>query len=243
MSICSTHSSTSAPELDRLGERVQVDDDEVERRDAELVERGDVLGLAGVGEQPGVHPRVQGLDPAVENLRESGDLLHGGDRNAARQQWFSLWNRWRRCRRPRHATLAPALQPGLIVDADQRAPDRPARVRSGHPMVAFRPFQVTPRVATRPITSASSRRSTTLIRSCRVASSSSSSTGTDRLRQDRSGVRPGVDEMHRAAGDLDAVVQRGAHSMRAGESGQQRGVGVDDSAREITKETAGQGFS
>ena len=45
-------------------------------------------------------------------------------------------------------------------------------------MVAFRPVQVTPRVASASKTSTSSRRSTTLIRSCRVASSSSSRTGT-----------------------------------------------------------------
>ena len=60
---------------DRLGERVEVGHEQVERRDAELVELREVLGTAGVGEQPRVHARVQGLHPAVEALGEAGELL------------------------------------------------------------------------------------------------------------------------------------------------------------------------
>ena len=71
MSICSTHSSCDAPEATVCGERVEVHHDEVERLDAELRE----LLLVGlepeVGEDAGVHPRVQGLDPAVEALGEA----------------------------------------------------------------------------------------------------------------------------------------------------------------------------
>ena len=60
---------------DRLGERVEVDDDEVERRDAELLELRDVLGLAAVGQDAGVDGGVQRLHPPVQALREAGDLL------------------------------------------------------------------------------------------------------------------------------------------------------------------------
>ena len=64
---------------DRLGERVEVGHQQVERRDPELAELFDVLGTAGVGEQPGVHRGVQRLDPAVEALGEAGELLDGRD--------------------------------------------------------------------------------------------------------------------------------------------------------------------
>ena len=75
MSICSTHSSGVAPEATVGGERVEVGHEQVERGDAQLVELRAVLGAAGVGEQPGVHVRVQRLDPAVEALGEAGELL------------------------------------------------------------------------------------------------------------------------------------------------------------------------
>jgi hypothetical protein len=56
---------------DRRGERVEVRDEQLERGDAELVELCRVFGTAGVGEQPGMHARVQGLDAAVEALGEA----------------------------------------------------------------------------------------------------------------------------------------------------------------------------
>lgn len=67
--------------VDGLAERIQVDDDQFERRDAELFERRGVLGFAEIGEQAGVHPRVQRLDPAVEHLGEAGQLLHASHGN------------------------------------------------------------------------------------------------------------------------------------------------------------------
>ena len=67
--------------FDGLAERIQVDDDEFERRDPELLERRGVLGFAQIGQQPGVHSRVQCLDPAVEHLGEAGQFLYGCHRN------------------------------------------------------------------------------------------------------------------------------------------------------------------
>jgi hypothetical protein len=50
--------------------------------DTELGELGDVVGLAGVGEDAGVHERVQRLDPALEALGETGELLDARDGQA-----------------------------------------------------------------------------------------------------------------------------------------------------------------
>jgi len=50
------------------------------------------------------------------------------------------------------------------------------------------------------------------------------------LGQDRPSVGSRVDEVHGAAGDLDAVCQRRRHGVRARECGQQRRVGVHHAA-------------
>ena len=52
------------------------------------------------------------------------------------------------------------------------------------------------------------------------------------LREDRAGVGARVDQVHRAAGDPDAVGERVPHGVRAGERRQQGGVGVEDPLRE-----------
>src|SRR6478672_4781569 len=63
-----------------LLERVEVDADEVERRDLVLRERGDVFRVVAAGQDAGVDAGVQCLDAAAEHLRELGqrlDPLHG----------------------------------------------------------------------------------------------------------------------------------------------------------------------
>ena len=67
---------------DGLGERVQVDDDEVERCDAELTQLRQVVVLARVGEDARVHLGVQRLDATLEALGETGQLLDGRHRDA-----------------------------------------------------------------------------------------------------------------------------------------------------------------
>ena len=79
MSIFSITSSDAGAGGDRLAERVQVHDDEVERLDPVLGQLREVLGFALVGEQPTVDPWVQRLHSAVEHLGESRHLLDGGD--------------------------------------------------------------------------------------------------------------------------------------------------------------------
>ena len=75
MSICSMHSSASRTGCGRLGERVEVGHHEVERLDAELRELRAVRLEPQVGQDAGVHPRVQRLDPSVEALGEPGQVL------------------------------------------------------------------------------------------------------------------------------------------------------------------------
>src|SRR5690606_26567936 len=60
-----------------VGEGVEVDDDEVEGRDPELVELRAVRLLPAVGEDAGVHPRVQRVRAAAEGRGEPGDGREG----------------------------------------------------------------------------------------------------------------------------------------------------------------------
>jgi len=82
MSICSMHSSCEAPRAHRVGERVEVGDDQVERFDAEVGQLLQVVGVAGVGQDPGVNRGVQGLDPAVHALGKAGEVLNPGHGHA-----------------------------------------------------------------------------------------------------------------------------------------------------------------
>ena len=61
-----------------VGERVQVDDHQVERLDAELLELLGVFGVGHISQNAGVNVRVQRLDAAVEAFGESGDIGHLG---------------------------------------------------------------------------------------------------------------------------------------------------------------------
>src|SRR5690606_35342472 len=110
------------------GERVEVDHDELERRDAELVELREVVRLARVREDPGVHARVQRLDAALEALGEPGEVLdlgHGDTRardgGGGRAGGDELDARGVERRRELD-------EAGLVVDAEERAAHGPLRV-------------------------------------------------------------------------------------------------------------------
>ena len=200
-----------------------------------------------VGEDPGVHARVQRLDPAVEALGEAGHVLdlrdgdaRGGDPAGGRAGGHDLDARG----------VQPAgevLEPGLVVHADQRATDRTlapsvmslTRCRPSWYWLTVKSAAVL-RLSVR-TTSTSSSRSTALMRSCSVASSSPGATVDGVLGDDRTGVDTGVDEVDGAAGDLDAVGERVADGVRAGERREQRGVGVDHPG--TRRGTAGRGAS
>ena len=55
----------------RLRERVEVDDDEIDERDAVLRDRREVVRAPAPGQDAAVDLRVQGLDAAVDHFRES----------------------------------------------------------------------------------------------------------------------------------------------------------------------------
>ena len=118
-------------------------------------------------------------------------------------------------------------QPGLVVHADQRAPNPPAPVASAarrtagarrtaaHGIVTFLPWTDQPERAIRPTASTSIARSDdldALVQRRLVVAVED----VDRsLRDDRAGVDPGVDQEQRRAGHLHAVRQRVARAVHA----------------------------
>ena len=113
---------------DRGGEGIEIGGDDVDRDDLVRCERAHVRGVVAAGQQPAVDARVERLDPAVEDLREAGDVADRRHRHA-------------RCRERRQRAaggddlvaerreLRPQRRdPGLVVDAQQRphAPLAPA---------------------------------------------------------------------------------------------------------------------
>ena len=74
-------------------------------------------------------PRVQRLDPAVEALREAGQLLDPGDRDAGRGDAAPAVEPVDTISTPAAARARDqVLEAGLVVHAHQRAPDRTAPV-------------------------------------------------------------------------------------------------------------------
>ncbi len=106
-----------------LLERVQARDQQLERLDAQLGKLGAMSVLGQIGEQAGVHLRVQRLDPAIQALGKPGELLNRGDRQASRSDGGGG-------AAGRHDLDAGVMErgrqvgkPGLVVDADQRPLD------------------------------------------------------------------------------------------------------------------------
>ena len=172
-----------------------------------------------------MHRRVQRLHPAVQALGEAGHLLDRGDRDAGVGDRPRGRAGGHELDAGRVQAAGQLLQAGLVVDAEQRAADRRA---VGHREL----FLVRSAVTSCATVSTSSSRSTTLMRSCSLASSSPGGTGDLALRDDRPGVDARVDQVHGAPVTLHAGGQRVAHGVRAGERRQQRRVGVDQPAAE-----------
>ena len=224
MSICSTHSSGRGARGDRLGERVEVDHDQVERGDAELVELGHVLGLAAVGEDARVHRRVQRLHPPVEALGEAGDLLDRRDRDAGVGDPARGRPGAHQLHAGRGEPGGELLDAGLVVDAQQGAADRRPVGHRGlslgrcgddlrhrlHQELALHGLDplVQPRLVV------------------------PGQDGDLPLGEHGTGVDPGVDDVHRRARDRHPGGQRVADGVRAREGRQQGRVGVDQAAAE-----------
>ena len=119
-------------------ERVEVGDDQVDRRDLVRRKVGLVLGIVTIGEDAAVHLRVQGHDPVAEHRRiagEVGNVGHGHTGGSDRLR-----------RSPRRDELDPqAVQgfgelddAGLVVDAQQSSHGVP--LGDGGTSPALRPF-------------------------------------------------------------------------------------------------------
>ena len=94
------------------GERVEIHDDELERSDRRRRELLPMVDQSAVGEDPGVDPRMERLDPSVEHLREAGHRRDVGHRQAGLAE------------RP----SGPAGRHELEAEADEPAPElRPGR--------------------------------------------------------------------------------------------------------------------
>lgn len=127
---------------DGLTERVEVDDDEVEGLDAQLRELLAVAVQPQVGEDAGVHARVQGLDAAVQALGETGELLDLGDRDACGGDTARGGPGGDEFDAGFVQPAGKLFEPGLVVDADERATDGPLAVLDalgGHWITTFRP--------------------------------------------------------------------------------------------------------
>ena len=93
---------------DRRAERVEIDHDEIDRRDAVLAQRGRVLGQVAPREDARVHLGVQRLHAAVEHLRKAGVGADVGDREARRRRARA------RCRRSTGARCRARQAPSRI---------------------------------------------------------------------------------------------------------------------------------
>ena len=103
-------------------ERVEVDDNQLERRDRGGEELAAMVRQAPIGKHPGVNPRVERLDAAVEHLREAGHGGHVGDRQPGVAERSSGAARRDELEPERDETAAELDEPGLVGDGQQRAP-------------------------------------------------------------------------------------------------------------------------
>ena len=219
----------SAPEATVSLERVQVGHQQVERRDAELGELRGVRVRRRSASSPACTFGCSVFTRPSRHLREAGQLLDRGHRHAGRLD------------RRRGAAggddlhpggvqrLGQLDQPGLVVDADQRPPDRAAPVaRCGahcdrdlssgdRPAFADQPADLLDELPPLGFLDALGERLLVVVVEHRHR----------HLGDDRPGVHPGVDEEQGRPGDLHPVGEGVARAVDAGERRQQRVVRVE----------------
>ena len=105
----------------RFLEGIQVDHDELEGLYLKLVELRQVVFLAGIGQDPGVHARVERLHTAFQALGETGELFYRGDLDSQVSNLLGggagrddLYARLIEC-------AGQILQPRLVVHANECA--------------------------------------------------------------------------------------------------------------------------
>jgi len=107
---------------DRLLERVQIDDQQVDRRDAVLGHHRFVNAAAA--EQTAVHLRMQRLDAAIHDLGEAGQLAHLAHRQARLAQRARAAAGGDQLHAQRIQRARQIGQPVLVGYAQQGAPHR-----------------------------------------------------------------------------------------------------------------------
>ena len=224
MSICSTTSGCEAPLATVSANGIEVDDQQLERLDAQLRDRAGVLGVVLVGEQPGVHVGVEGLHPPAEDLREAGDLVDRGHRHAEVADPGGGRAGGDDLDAGLVQPLRELVEPRLVVDADERAADGDP----GHRVSSARGRLWAEAAAERADGADVERLLGGLDAGAQgvlvVA-------GLDRhlgLRDHRAGVDALVHPVDGDPGGADAGGEGVADGVGAGEGRQQRRVGVDD---------------
>ncbi len=114
----------------RLAERVEVDGDDVDARDAERVERREVRRLAAVGEDAAVHLGMEGLHASVEDLGEAGHFRDGRHRQPRLRQRLRGAARGDDLDAERDEAAGEVEKPSLVRHRKQRAAGRQHRQSS-----------------------------------------------------------------------------------------------------------------
>ena len=105
-------------------ERVEVHHHEVDGGDQVLLEGGDVVGVVAAGEDAAVDGGVEGLHPAAQHLRGTGDLAHLGDGPAGGTERLGCAAGGDQLDIVGGERSGEVDEAGLVVDGEERAADR-----------------------------------------------------------------------------------------------------------------------
>src|SRR5574337_1519356 len=105
-------------------EGVQIDDDEIDGRNAEFVQLPLVLLVASPRQDTGMNPRVECLDSPVQHFREACDVGHIDHRDIGFPQGASRSAGGDNLNGEARQSRCQFNQPGFIGDADQSSPNR-----------------------------------------------------------------------------------------------------------------------
>ncbi len=217
--------------FERRRERVQVDHDELERRDPGGGQLVAMVRPTPIREDPGMDPRVEGLHPAIEHLRGAGDrrdVRHRQPRPAQRGRRATGRDE---LEAETGQTAGEIDQTGLVRDRQER-PARDGQPVRGAPRVELQPA-VADRDRPGQEGGGRGRQEPVLDRLDPGAQRRLVVARQDRgclLGDDRAAVEDLVDEMDRGARDRDPGRQRVPNRVRARECRQQRRMRVEDPA-------------
>ena len=220
--------------LGRGGERVQIDDHELERRDPGREQRLAVLLPPTIGEDAGVDRRVKRLDAPVEDLAKARHRAHVGDRQACVPQGARRTAGRHELEAPGDQPPSEVDQPRLVTRRQERTPGRRQRrigLRGVQPNVAPLDRHHVPgeQQRNRPRQQAVLRRSNPVVQARFVVVRG------DRdglLEHDRAAVQRRVHEVDRAARDADAVGEGVANGVPTRKRRQEGRVRVQDATVE-----------